>query len=91
MSASNATTPPAGELRRSLSALDWVNFFLADVQAGLGPFLGIYLINKEGWNPASIGLVLTLGGVVGLLLNTPAGALIDRTTHKRGLLMGRLP
>ncbi|BBZ75982.1 MFS transporter [Mycolicibacterium anyangense] len=88
MSASNATTPPAGELRRSLSALDWVNFFLADVQAGLGPFLGIYLINKEGWNPASIGLVLTLGGVVGLLLNTPAGALIDRTTHKRGLLMG---
>jgi hypothetical protein len=31
-----------------LRALDWVNFFLADVQAGLGPFLGIYLINKEG-------------------------------------------
>jgi MFS family permease len=75
-------------LTRSLRALDWVNFFLADVQAGLGPFLGIYLINKEGWNPASIGLVLTLGGVVGLVLNAPAGALIDRTSHKRGLLMG---
>lgn len=76
------------ELTRSLRALDWVNFFLADVQSGLGPFLGIYLINKEGWNPASIGLVLTLGGAVGLLLNAPAGALIDRTRHKRGLLMG---
>ncbi len=50
----NATTPSTGDVRRSLSALDWVNFFLADVQAGLGPFLGIYLINKEGWNlPAS--------------------------------------
>ena len=82
------TASSSVELRRSLRALDWVNFFLADVQAGLGPFLGIYLINKEGWNPASIGLVLTLGGAVGLLLNAPAGALIDRTTHKRGLLMG---
>ena len=75
-------------MRRSLRALDGVNFFLADVQSGLGPFLGIYLINKEGWNPASIGLVLTLGGAVGLLLNAPAGALIDRSNHKRGLLMG---
>lgn len=75
-------------LRRSLRALDWVNFFLADVQAGLGPFLGIYLINKEGWNPASIGVVLTLGGAVGLLLNAPAGSLIDRSNHKRGLLIG---
>lgn len=72
----------------SLRALDWVNFFIADVQSGLGPFLGIYLINKEGWNPASIGLILTLGGAVGLLLNAPAGAVIDRSNHKRGLLMG---
>lgn len=87
MNSGTANTASAGELKRSLRALDWVNFFLADVQAGLGPFLGIYLINKEGWNPASIGLVLTLGGAVGLLLNAPAGALIDRTTHKRGLLM----
>lgn len=87
MSSASVPAASSGELRRSLRALDWVNFFLADVQAGLGPFLGIYLINKEGWNPASIGLVLTLGGAVGLLLNAPAGALIDRTTHKRGLLM----
>jgi hypothetical protein len=36
------------DLTHSLRALDWVNFFLADVQAGLGPFLGVYLINKEG-------------------------------------------
>lgn len=74
MSSASVPAASSGELRRSLRALDWVNFFLADVQAGLGPFLGIYLINKEGWNPASIGLVLTLGGAVGLLLNAPAGA-----------------
>jgi predicted MFS family arabinose efflux permease len=56
------------------------------VQAGLGPFLGVYLINKDGWNPANIGLVLTLGGAIGLFLNAPAGALIDSTRRKRLLL-----
>lgn len=80
------TTADGRDLTRSLWALDGVNFFLADVQAGLGPFLGVYLINKETWNPANIGLILTLGGAVGLLLNAPAGALIDATTHKRALL-----
>lgn len=28
------------ELKRSLRALNGVNFFIADVQSGLGPFLG---------------------------------------------------
>ena len=79
-------TTDSPELKRSLWALDGVNFFLADAQAGLGPFLGVYLINKETWNPANIGLILTLGGAVGLLLNAPAGALIDATRHKRALL-----
>jgi hypothetical protein len=27
----------------SLSGLDWLKFFLADVQTGVGPFLAIYL------------------------------------------------
>ncbi|MCX2715475.1 MFS transporter [Mycolicibacterium sp. J2] len=80
------TTADAPELRRSLRALNAVNFFIADVQAGLGPFLGVYLINMHGWNPASIGVMLTLGGAIGLFLNAPAGALIDRSTHKRTLL-----
>ena len=72
---------------RSLAALDGLNFFLADVQSGLAPFLGIYLLTVPGWNPGGIGLVLTIGGIVGLLVQTPAGALIDRTTHKRTLIV----
>ncbi|MEO7195694.1 MAG: MFS transporter [Pseudonocardiaceae bacterium] len=40
-----------------------------------------------GWNPAGIGLVLTVGGVVGLFVQTPIGALIDRTWHKRSLII----
>jgi MFS family permease len=73
---------------RSLAALDGLNFFLADVQNGLGPFLGIYLVNKPGWNAASIGLILTLRVATTLAVQTPAGALIDRTSHKRTLIIG---
>ncbi len=77
-------TPAMG---RSLGALDGLNFFLADVQSGLGPFLGIYLLTVPGWNPADIGLVLTVGGLVGLVVQTPVGALIDKTSHKRSLII----
>jgi len=72
---------------RSLAALDGLNFFLADVQSGLGPFLGIYLLTVPGWNPADIGLVLTIGGLVGLAVQTPIGGLIDKTLHKRSLII----
>ena len=80
-----AGNPPS--LGRSLAALDGLNFFLADVQSGLGPFLGIYLLTVPGWDPADIGLVLTVGGLVGLAVQTPIGALIDRTLHKRTLII----
>jgi MFS family permease len=73
---------------RSLAALDGLNFFVADVQNGLGPFLGIYLVNRPGWNAASIGLVMSLGIAATLAAQTLAGALIDRTSHKRALIIG---
>jgi len=41
--------------------LDWLNFFLADVQSGVGPFLAIYLADFK-WDRQRIGLLLTLGG-----------------------------
>jgi hypothetical protein len=31
------------EKQRSVRALEWLNFFLADVQTSLGPFLAAYL------------------------------------------------
>lgn len=67
-------------------ALDWLNFFLADVRDGLGPYLAIYLLAVHQWQPASIGLVMTLAGVTALLAQTPAGALIDRTPAKRAVV-----
>ncbi len=68
-------------------ALDWLNFFLADVRDGLGPYLAIYLLAVHQWQPASIGLVMTLAGVAALVAQTPAGALIDRTRAKRAVIV----
>ena len=75
------------ELAGSLRGLDWLNFFLADVQSGVGPFLAIYLATR-GWNEATIGMVLTGGGIAGIIAQTPAGAIADRLRSKRSLIAG---
>ena len=77
-----AVKPPS---TRTLRGLDWLNFFLADVQTGVGPFLAIYLASY-GWNEQRVGIALTVGGIAGILLQTPAGALVDRVHAKRSLI-----
>ncbi|MDO7902129.1 MFS transporter [Pseudomonas sp. K1(2024)] len=76
-------TPLASHQR----GLDWLNFFLADVRDGLGPYLAIYLLAVHQWQPASIGLVMSLAGIAALVAQTPAGALIDRTPAKRAVVV----
>ena len=73
--------PPA----ESLHALDWLNFFLAATLTGFGPFLAESLTDR-GWMPANIGLILTASGFAGLLVQAPAGELIDRVKSKRALV-----
>jgi predicted MFS family arabinose efflux permease len=62
--------------------LQSLNFFMADLQAGIGPFLGIFLL-AHGWKSGLIGSVMTIGGVAGMMMTIPAGALIDSTKRKR--------
>jgi len=71
-----------------LRPLDWLNFFLADVRGGLGPYVGVFLLTQADWNQATIGAVLTVSGLIGITLHTPIGALIDATHFKRGLIIG---
>jgi MFS family permease len=66
--------------------LQSLNFFMADMQAGIGPFLGVFLL-AHGWQSGLIGSVMTIGGVAGMLMTTPAGALVDATTRKRGYVI----
>jgi MFS family permease len=69
--------------RRALQSL---NFFMADMQAGVGPFLGVFLL-AHGWQSGWIGSVMTIGGVAGVLMTAPAGAWVDGSHHKRWLVV----
>ncbi|KQR71646.1 MFS transporter [Rhizobium sp. Leaf341] len=80
--AASAHVAPVEPRSRSVKALSAVNFFLADVRDGLGPFLGIFLIG-QGWSTATIGVVMTIGGIAGMLATTPLGALADASKAKR--------
>jgi Major Facilitator Superfamily len=79
--AQDATKPSS----RSLRGLDLLNFLLADVQAGVGPFLAIYLA-AYGWNPQRVGVALTIEAVAGIVAQTPGGALVDQMRAKRTLI-----
>jgi MFS family permease len=67
--------------------LDALNFFLADVQGGLGPYLAVYLLTVRQWNEARIGIVMSIAGVAGILAQTPAGGLVDALRAKRALIV----
>src|ERR1700752_3502375 len=88
---------------RSMRALDLLNFFLADVQTGFGPFIPVYLTTHQ-WPQPQIGLALSLGTVVALVGEVPAGVMVDAARNKRrvagaglvggmiaGLLLGLWP
>jgi MFS family permease len=68
--------------QRGIFPLLSLNFFMADMQAGIGPFLGVFLL-AHGWQSGLIGTVMTVGGVAGMVMTTPAGALVDATRHKK--------
>jgi MFS family permease len=81
--------PACGPQRPTLRALELLNFFLADVQTGLGPFLAAYLA-ASGWSPARVGYALTFGGLITVAMQTPAGAVVDGARRKRFLLAGAI-
>ncbi|MBV9750784.1 MAG: MFS transporter [Acetobacteraceae bacterium] len=70
---------------RSERGLDWLNFFVADVQTSFGPFVALYL-TAQGWSQGRIGLALTVGTLVGIASQAPGGALVDEVRAKRVLL-----
>ena len=76
------STPASAQSRHGL---DWMNFFIADVQSGFGAFVAFYLM-ELGWSQGNIGIALAVGAIVGVLSQIPGGALADEVTWKRGLV-----
>jgi MFS family permease len=66
--------------------LDWLNFFVANVQTGFGPFVAVYLTTR-GWTQTAIGLALSLGTIAAMASQVPAGALVDAIPNKAGVAL----
>src|SRR5215475_15479800 len=86
-----ATTPSFGAAgpvpsNTSLGGLDGVNFFIAGMLAGFGPYVAAYLAD-QGWTPQNIGFVLTASGLAGLLSQLPGGELLDIVRAKRAVIV----
>src|SRR5262245_58947702 len=85
--ATTASLGAAGPLPSnvSLSGLDGVNFVIAGMLAGFGPYVAAYLAD-HGWTPQNIGFVLTASGLAGLLSQLPGGELLDIARSKRAFV-----
>lgn len=78
-----APEPSRGPSSRSIYCLDGLNFFLADVRDGLGPYLAIYLTSRQHWDPSKVGVAMAAMLVGTIATQSFAGALIDRIRWKR--------
>jgi MFS family permease len=72
-------TSPSRSTSIGLSAL---NFFMAAVQTGFGPFLPVYL-TRSGWTQGEVGLALSLGAIASVASQVPAGLLVDHVHRKQ--------
>ena len=78
--------PAKSPTGRSLRGLDGLNFLMADVRDGLGPFLSVYLKGTQHWGSGDIGLVMAASGIAAAICQIPAGLLVDAVRTKRLLI-----
>lgn len=73
---------------RSLLALDWLNFLMADVATGVGPFVAIYLTATRHWDPGKVGVVVAAQSIAAVVAQGPAGWIVDCSENKKWLIAG---
>src|ERR1700734_2110337 len=71
---------------RSLRGLDGLNFLMADVRDGLGPYLSVFLKADQHWQAGSIGMVMAASSIAAAVFQIPAGLLVDSLRIKRALV-----
>jgi predicted MFS family arabinose efflux permease len=72
--------------KRSLYGLDSLNFLMADVRDGIGPFLSVYLKGGQHWGAGEIGIAMAASSIVGAICQIPAGLMVDGIRSKRLLV-----
>ncbi len=88
-SSEEAVLPNKRALRKGFhpASLDAVNFLLSDMQGALGPYLVVFLVTQQHWSKSAVGVVTTVGGLIGLAMQVPIGMLIDATRAKRAVVV----
>jgi predicted MFS family arabinose efflux permease len=90
----SASAEPAGADRtqegqpssQSLRGLDGINFLMADVRDGVGPYLAVFLKGGEHWDSGAIGIAMAASSIAAAICQVPAGLLVDSTRAKRLLI-----
>lgn len=67
--------------KRAQRGLDWLFFFVADLQTGFGPFIAVYLTHHK-WTQGELGIALAVGSMTSLLAQVPGGMLVDALRNK---------
>jgi predicted MFS family arabinose efflux permease len=70
----------------SVRGLEGLNFLMADVAGGLGPYLSVYLAGSQHWGPGDIGVAMAASGIAAAIFQIPAGFLVDASRLKRALV-----
>ena len=85
------SVPPADEdaLRAGRNPIHALNFFVAAMQTGFGPFLAVWLVS-EGWSLTQVGVALSVGTIAALCVQLPGGILIDAISDKRNITVAAL-
>jgi MFS family permease len=71
---------------RSQKDLDWINFLMADVSGGVGPYLAVFLKGSERWQPGDIGIAMAASTIAAAICQIPAGLIVDGIKAKRLLI-----
>jgi MFS family permease len=72
---------------RSLRGLDGLNFLMADVRDGLGPYLSAFLKGDQHWASGEIGIAMAASSLAAAISQIPAGLLVDSLKVKRALVV----
>jgi len=71
---------------RSLRGLDGINFLMADVRDGVGPYLSVFLKGGEHWDSGAIGVAMAASSIAAAVCQIPAGLLVDGMRAKLPLI-----
>ena len=75
--------------KRSLIGLDGLNFTMADVRDGVGPFLSIYLKGSQHWPAGQIGIAMAVSSIAAAACQIPAGLIVDSIQPNERWLPGQ--